>query len=96
LKEDAGELKRFDQVPDHIIEEVDKLSDLLSKFIGEKNLKNDPRITMCALNRVHANFIVSVCGNDKEKLEYLTKLEMEALFLNVNSFSEIPIFTGEK
>ena len=85
-------LKNFEDVPDYVLEEVDKLTKEIGSLIHKKLVDSDPRIALSAMNRFHALLILSIVRQNKEDIEKLVQLELEVLKVNATLFSEVPIF----
>lgn len=81
----------INDVPEHIIEEINEVIQNLAVAFGDIIHGKDFNIAMSALNLFHASSIVHFC--EKDHLKQCVETEAIALIKNVEHISQEKIFT---
>lgn len=86
-------LYRTEDVPDHVIEEVNVMIGKLSKVLTETFMGHDSNIVLSALNRIHAGIICSMLTENG--LIAGAKTEAIGLIKNIEHISGIKVMQSE-
>jgi len=75
---------KIEDVPDHVIEEVNSLSEKLYKALIPYIKTAHPNVALAAFNFIHAAMIKHLISDDEEEIQKAVSAECKALIKNVN------------
>lgn len=81
-----------DDVPDHLIQEVEELMNKIVAVLRPMINDASPNILMSAFNRLHAALVVTLITEDPEEIRNATVSEVKALIGNIEDIANIKVF----
>lgn len=81
----------LDQVPDHIVHEIDDFNRQLVELIFPLIENFPPNIVLASLNFIHAGVIKNLVSDNEEELRKAASIESLALIKNIEFISGIKI-----
>lgn len=85
-------LRNSEEIPDHILETIERARAKLLKFASNELEKMPPELLLAAFNQVHALIILMMATEDVTDIEDLGVLESQAMLLNMKQFSTKDIY----
>ncbi len=80
---------KTENAPDHILQEIQNLTEEIGKILLPILRKHNPNIVLSALNFFHVSMIKLLISDNRKELERAVILEGEALFENMKILIEL-------